>query len=336
MKIPKKTLFSRYLVFDMNLDFLSGLKIKITENADLRRFTTFQLGGACQAVIECTDAATLQELAARLRAHRHHFLIMGFGSNILASDKGIPVIIVRYYSKKPVIQLDGNTLATDAAAPLDDLARYAITRHLEGLTALSGIPGTVGGAIAGNAGAYGKQICDHLASVTALMPDNTVLTIPGGSIAFGYRDSPFKRNGAIILSAAFALTPAENPSALHAKRREIMAARLGKHGSWKKNPCAGSFFRNVEPTEKNGPRQAAGWFLEKSGAKDIRVNGAHAYPKHANIITRDDGASAQDVYDLTIRMAGLVKTAFNIELIREVRLLGFFDKAEGCNAEGFW
>jgi len=261
---------------------------------------------------------------------------MGFGSNILASDKGIPLIIVRYSSTAPLLRRQEDVITTDAATQLDDLAQYALDQGLDGLTAMSGIPGTVGGAITGNAGAYGQQICDHLASVTALMPDNTLATFPKASLRFGYRDSAFKDNGGIILSAAFSLKTAGDIHALRTRRQEILETRLKKHGSWTTTPCAGSFFRNVEPTSSAGQRQAAGWFLEKSGAKELNINGAHAYAHHANIITRDEGATAQDVYDLTVNMAAMVKKAFAIDLVREVRLLGAFDRAPASRAQGYW
>lgn len=320
----------------MDLSFLNNSTLKINLDADLRHFTTFRLGGSCPAVIECQDAGTLTQTVILLRERKIPFLIMGFGSNILASDQGIPVIMLRYCTEKPVLKISGNTLTTDASTQLDDLALAAINSRLDGLTAMSGIPGTVGGAIAGNAGAYGQQVADHLMAVTALMPDNAVITIPRNAIRFDYRDSDFKYNNAIILEASFALTPAEDITALHARRHDILETRRSKHGTWEKNPCAGSFFRNIEPAAPGGPRQAAGSFLERSGAKGLDVNGAHAYQNHANIITRDDGATAQDVYNLTLAMAKLVKTTFNIELVREVRLLGEFKNASTCNPAGFW
>ena len=119
------------------------------------------------------------------------------------------------------------------------------------------------------------------------------------------------------------------------ERNEKLAERRGKHGSWKDNPCAGSFFKNVHPTSSAGRRQAAGWFLDQAGAKDIRIGGAHPYPRHANIVTHD-GASAPEVFDLTQKMAAAVKEKFDLELVREVRLLGEFKNAPNCNAEGYW
>ncbi|NLE64394.1 MAG: hypothetical protein GX606_00545, partial [Elusimicrobia bacterium] len=113
-------------------------------------------------------------------------------------------------------------------------------------------------------------------------------------------------------------------------------SRRRKHGNWKENPSAGSFFRNVLSSSKAGERQAAGWFLEQAGAKTMSVGGAFTLPQHANIITHDGTASAQDVLEMSRRMAKAVKDMFGIALEREVRLLGPFSDGEEGQHAGFW
>lgn len=318
----------------MNFAPLIDSNIAVIPNARLADHTTFQLGGPCKVMIVCRNAAQITLAVSFLRARRIPFVVMGFGSNILASDHGIDQVVVRYASDTSKIEQNGTALNVDAGTPFDVLADFAVTQGLEGLTLFSGIPGTVGGALAGNAGAYGTQLSDYLVGVTLLMPDNTVQTLPKNKIRFDYRDSDIKHNGSIILSACFQLL-AGDVAAMTVKRNELIAVRHGKHGSWETNPCAGSFFRNVDPTSKAGPRQSAGWFLEQSGCKALSINGAHAYENHANIITHDPNASAQDVLDLTIQMQKLVKARFGIDLIREVRLLGRFKDGTG-NPNGYW
>ena len=165
----------------MDLSCLNDLDVKIERDTPLSRHTTFKLGGKCPAVIECRDAKILQATVTRLRDHRIDFLLMGFGSNILASDNGCDKVIVRYTSALPLIQREENIITTDAATPLDSLAAYAADAGLDGLTAMFGIPGTAGGAIAGNAGAYGEQISDHLQSVNVLRKDSSIATLPTAS-----------------------------------------------------------------------------------------------------------------------------------------------------------
>ncbi len=319
----------------MDISFLDGLNIKATKDASLTTCTTFKLGGRCPWLIECSDANTLQEIIARLRAHKADFLLMGFGSNILASDHGTRKIIVRYTSDKPLITRDGATVSADAATQLNDLVAYTLAQEFDGLLALSAIPGTVGGAIAGNAGAFGQQISDRLLSVTVLKPDGNIAVMNKNKIAFTYRDSPFKHNDDIILSATFNLTPCDD-EALRARHDEILKERKFKLDFWRTTPCAGSFFRNIEPTSKAEKRQAAGWFLEQSGAKGLAINGARVYEEHANIITHDGNAKAQDVYDLSQKMAALVAAKYKIALVREVRLLGKFDNAPDCQENNYW
>ncbi len=320
----------------MDITFLNDINVKINLNASLKQFTTFKLGGNCPALIECPDASSLHETVIRLRARNIPFLLMGFGSNILASDKGVNKIILRFNNETPILKRDGNTIIADAGTHLDDLTNFAAEQNLDGLAQICGIPGTVGGAIAGNAGAYGQQVSDHLSSVTVLRTDNTIVRIPKADIHFSYRDSDFKHNEDIILSAEFILKPVNDASRLKSTRQEVLSTRPCNINLWKDTPCAGSFFRNVEPTSQAGQRQSAGWFLENAGCKNLNVNGAHAYTKHANIITRDDEATAQSVYDLTAEMIKMVKEKFGITLIREVRFLGKFDNALECKADNYW
>ncbi|MBF0569357.1 MAG: UDP-N-acetylmuramate dehydrogenase [Candidatus Omnitrophica bacterium] len=320
----------------MDLSFLNDLNVKITLHAPLSSVTTFCLGGPCLALIECHTASDLTATVQRLHTCNVDFLVMGFGANILASDHGVERVIVRYSSTTPAITCQKDRLTVAASTQLDDLILFAIKEGLEGLTVFSGIPGTVGGAIAGNAGAYGLAISDALIELTLLKPDGRVTTAPKSAVTFSYRDSTIKHNGDIILSAVFELKPGKAPRIMKQTYLNLIAKREGKHGSWKEHPSAGSFFRNVSATSKAGQREAAGWYLDQAGAKQLRVGGAHTLEQHANIITRDDGATAQDVYDLTLKMAAAVKEKFGIELVREARMLGKFDNAPGCDPRGFW
>ena len=320
----------------MNLSFLNDLNVTITPLAHLKDFTTFHLGGPCKAMIACTDARTLTEIVQRLRREKIDFLIMGFGSNILASDHGIDQIIVRYSSRQPIVKRTNNQITTDASTQLDDLILFSIQEGLDGLVPLSGIPGTVGGAITGNAGAYGIGISQNLVEISLLKPDGRIISVPPNEIHFDYRDSSIKHSKDIILSATFLLHAGKDPLSMKTSHDNIIATRQEKHGSWQVTPSAGSFFRNVLPSSKATRRESAGWFLEQAGAKTIQVGKAHCFEKHANIITHDEGATAQDVYALTQQMAALVKEKFQIELIREVRLLGNFTPTNPLDQKGYW
>ena len=317
----------------MNISFLNDAGIPYVSNALLAEYTTFRLGGPCLALVSCANNIELTKSVKALRSAKVPFILMGFGSNILVSDKGIDSVVVRYTSDCHGIQRHHNTLTVEASTQLDALAEYAVTAGLDGMTTFSGIPGTVGGAIAGNAGAYGQEISDNLTKLTVLKPDSSIQNILKTALHFDYRNSDFKDNNDIILTAEFSLIDGDT-DAMKQKRAKIIAAREKKHGNWRKIPSAGSFFKNIKPSSNAGPHQSAGWFIENTGAKTIRIGGAHPFTNHANIITRDTNATAQEVYTLTERIKGMVREKFNLDLIREVRLLGSFDGIE--SPKGFW
>ena len=207
------------------------------------------------------------------------------------------------------------------------MAGYAVEHGLGGLVNASGIPGTVGGAIVGNAGAFGWQVGDALVSVDLLTRDGGRDTVGPGALGFSYRDSQLKRTRQIVRSAVFRM-PGTDPAADRAERQRILDLRASKHPDLSVFSCAGSFFRNIEPTSAADRRQAAGYLLDKAGAKAMKFGGAGVYEKHANIIIKDsDDCSAQDILELSRMMAAAVHERFDIELMREAQLLGDFDDA---------
>ena len=138
---------------------------------------------------------------------------------------------------------------------------------------------------------------------------------------FSYRSSSFKESSNYLVNITLSLEQINKDHLLN-ERNRILSLRKDKHPDWKKEPCAGSVFRNIEPTSAAEKRQAAGWFLEEAGVKDFKEGGAYIYPKHANIIIAGESATAKDVYLLSQRMKKAVKDKFNINLVREIKLLG--------------
>jgi UDP-N-acetylmuramate dehydrogenase len=199
---------------------------------------------------------------------------------------------------------------------------------LAGLNFSSGIPGTVGGAISGNAGAFGRQVSDVLKSVTIIDKEGEEKILNPQQCLFSYRYSRFRDSAEIILSARFQLQPGSSKALLN-EREEILAMRKEKHPDYHALPCAGSFFKNLEPSESGEKRQAAGWFLDQAGAKRMSVGGAAVFDQHANIIIKKtDRCTASDVYALSQKMQKAVMEKFGIELEPEVRLIGDFKVRE--------
>ena len=344
--------------------------LRVSENAPLSKYTTFQLGGPCPLLIEGATAAQLPAIVQLLNKAGQPFLVIGQGANLVVADKGIDQVVIRFCSEKPNIQIayQNSTAAThpglrpplqrrgafkipstggvperrggfpsDASISkacgnrgtvsgdtlLDDLAAFTIENETGDLSYCTGIPGTVGGGIAGNAGAFGRQMGDHLVSVELLGLDGKVRTALHDELEFAYRHSKLKETGEIVLSAIFDL-PVVEKSVMQAERERIIQFRKDHHPDWHKEPCAGSVFRNIEPTSAVERRKAAGFFLQEAGAHLFRVGGARLYEKHANIIVADPGCTAQDVWELSKKMAAAVKDNFGIILVREVRFLGNF------------
>lgn len=319
----------------MTLPLLSDQNINLMADTRLEGFTTFQLGGPAKGIIHCRTAEELEYAVLQLNIRRERFILIGGGSNLVVSDQGLDCYVIRFFSDTPVIRLQGNELVVGAGTVLDQLAFFMASSGLSGLNYTSGIPGTVGGAVVGNAGAFGNQVGDVLVSATLMDLKGKKRTVSNKDLKFQYRHSALKESQDIVVEAVFQVQGAD-PLSLLKEREEILRIRHDKHPDLKKNPCAGSFFRNIEPTSKAEHRQAAGWFLDKAGGKTLVYGGASIYPKHANIIVKNQGCSAQDVFELSKLMAGLAKVHFNLDLEREVRFVGQFEGKPAHISDVIW
>lgn len=289
----------------------------------LSHWTTFRLGGPCPVAIDCGTADILASVWQTLCRHGIRPRLIGGGSNLLVSDAGLDEVVVRFAAPDADVVIADDTVSVSAGAGLDHLAARTVEAGLDGLVTCSGIPGTVGGAIAGNAGAFGRQVGDVLIDVEALDAAGKRSVWPAETLGFSYRRSAVEQLGLVLLRARFRL-PRADASMLAEQRASILALRAEKHPDWRTTPTAGSFFKNIEPTSKADRRQAAGWYLEQAGAGTMRVGGARTFERHANIVIAEAGATATDVKQLTDRMAEAVRERFGLVLVREVKIIGPF------------
>ena len=287
----------------------------------LTDFTTFRLGGPCRELKTVLSASEAAETIRRWNKAGIPWRVMGGGSNLLVADAGIPEAVLRICSAVPECRREGKGICVSAGTALDDLARFAAAQGLSGLGFASGIPGTVGGGVCGNAGAFGAQLGDVLDRLETLTRDGEKKLLARADLEFGYRRSSLQRTGEVVTRAWFRAGPGD-PARLHAEREEILAARREKHPDWRALPTAGSFFKNLPPENADGRRRAAGKFLDEAGAKAMREGGAYVFEKHANIVIAGAGATARDVAKLTARMAAAVRERFGFELEPEVRFWG--------------
>jgi len=314
---------------------MTYFNMKKISPALLANYTTFKLGGPCPFLVDCSTPEELIQAVQDFKKTNTPFILIGGGSNLVVSDQGLDTAVIRYVSSTPLIERHGDEITVSASTILDDLALFCVDEGLEGLNYTTGIPGTVGGAVVGNAGAWGKQVGDVLKSALILDNQGHTKTISPDYFAFTYRHSHLKETNEIIVSVTFALKSSD-PVTLAQERAEILKKRAEKHPDLNTQPCAGSFFRNVEPSSKAGKRQASGWFLEEAGGKNLKVGGAYVFDKHANIIIKGADAHSQDVHDLHLKMIEIVKEKFDLLLIREVRFVGKFSNTSHLNQEGFW
>lgn len=289
------------------------------ELVPLARYTTFRIGGPAALLAEVSTAEEVVEAAANAGKMGVLWQVIGHGSNILAGDGTIDKAVIVFKDKTPPKILPDGQVEVSAGCPLSYLVDFLAYKGRGGLECLAGIPGTVGGAVAGNAGAYGTTIGERVVSATILNRNGNVRTIPAKDFSFDYRHSMIKETGDVILKVIFK-TYAEDSHILRAILVGKLIDRRLKHPDPMFVPTAGSFFKN--PKGKDGNRTAAGKMLEEAGCKELRVRGAYPWPRHANIIITDGKASANDVKMLAQEMARRVEDKFGARLSPEVCYLG--------------
>ncbi len=280
----------------------------------MARHTTFQIGGPADRFLTVENAAQLQGLLSCLRQAGIPYLVLGKGSNLLVSDKGIRGAVLHLGGdfKKVEVLPDGRTLRAGAGAPLASVCALARERSLTGLEFAWGIPGSVGGGAYMDAGAYGGEMRDVVSRVLHLGPDGAPGEARGEELCFGYRKSRYTGGEDIITAVEFTLQPGD-PAAIAGKMEELMGRRKDKQPY--DMPSAGSVFKRPQ----NGFAAA---LIEQCGLKGRRVGGAQVSEKHAGFIVNTGGATCQDVLELISIIQKTVEEQTGTRLECEVRVTG--------------
>ena len=300
----------------------------VNENEPMSKHTSFKVGGAARYFIKVEDNEELKTAIAQAREKRLPHFILGNGTNLLVSDKGYDGVVITLAGVFSAIEDSGNgSFKVGAATPLGRFARTAMKLGFAGIHKLAGIPGTLGGAIYMNAGAYGQEIGTCCTQVTILDCDGNIRTVSSTDCAFGYRQSIFQKDKATILSATFQLPTAnaqgKSVADLKAELAECMAKR--KASQPLNMPNAGSTFKRLQTGAKDTPTQVApGYYIEQAGLKGFRIGGAEVSTLHANFIVNAGGATAADIMNLSELVQKKVAEKFGIQLKREIILLGEF------------
>lgn len=286
---------------------------KIILDASLKEYTTYKIGGTAKAIIYPKNIECLVTLIKKLKANKTKYMILGNGSNVLFSDNVYEGIIIKL-DELNHIEFKGNKVVCGAGAPLMKVAFQSIRRGLSGLEFATGIPGSIGGAVYMNAGAYKSDMGYVVSKVKVLTPKMTVITMVNREMDFHYRTSFLKKNkGYICLEATINLKPGDKEEierlVADRKKRRLESQPL-------EYPSAGSVFRN--PTD-----MFAGKLIEDLGYKGLSKGGAKISEKHANFIVNFDKAKANDVKELIDFIKQAVKEKYNVDLVCEQEFINW-------------
>jgi UDP-N-acetylmuramate dehydrogenase len=306
---------------------------RLRREVPLAPMTTFKVGGPAEWFLETTSEEELVEALTIAHGSGLRVTMLGGGSNVLIADGGIRGLVVR--PRGGHVSLIGPSGAgasapspalvrADAAVTINGLVRWTINRGYAGLEAWAGTPGTVGGAIFGNAHWKGTNIGDLVESVRLAKRDGTLLQAPTDRMEFDYDYSRLKRTGEVVLWAAFRVAGGADPAALRAVARESLAFR--KRTQPLESPSAGCIFMNPDQARDRVPEgipPSAGALVDRAGLKGVAQRGARVSPTHANFIINDGSASAADIRDLIERCRAAVQDQFGVTLRNEIIYLGF-------------
>lgn len=286
---------------------------QVLEHEPMARHTTMRVGGPAEILFSPASEGELLFAVREAKRAGAPFRIIGNGSNLLVLDGGLPGLTIRLGEAFSKISVDGNRIRAQAGALLSRVAAAARDASLTGLEFASGIPGSAGGGMAMNAGAYGGQLSDVFEGCRALDPETGIISaLSPAEMALGYRESAALSRGLIVTEAAFRLTAGDR-SAIQAKMDDLSARRREKQPL--NLPSAGSTFKRPEG-------YFAGALIEQAGLKGLRVGGACVSEKHAGFVVNDRGATAQDVLDLIRLVQARVLEHSGVRLETEVRILG--------------
>ena len=280
----------------------------------MSRHTSFKVGGNAQIFLEPKDEKALQSLLKFINAEKINYYIIGNGSNMLVSDKGYKGIIISMLKFTSPSLIENESITISAGKTLKELTEFARDNSLSGLEFAYGIPGSVGGAVFMNAGAYDGEIKEVLDKVKVMDKEGNVLSLNAGELDLSYRHSNIEEKGYIVLEAKFNLKKADK-SAIWEKMQELMARRIDKQPL--NFPSAGSTFKRPEG-------YFAGKLIDDAGLRGYSIGGAKVSDKHCGFIVNADKASAKDVYTLISYVRLKVKEKFDVELEPELRVLGEF------------
>ena len=281
----------------------------------MAKHTTFRVGGPADFYLSPHSTDELREVLGICKKENLPYFILGNGSNLLVSDEGFRGAVIQIYRNMSDIEIESETkIRAKAGALLSTIAKQALNHRLTGMEFASGIPGTIGGAVVMNAGAYGGEMKDILEEVTVMTETGEVKVLPTSELELGYRTSIVMKKGYLVLEAVLNLEKG-NPASIQTRMDELKEQRVSKQPL--EYPSAGSTFKRPEG-------YFAGKLIMDAGLAGYRVGGAEVSAKHCGFVINREGATAQDVYRLIRSVQKIVWDKFQVKLETEVKMLGVF------------
>ena len=288
-------------------------KDKVKYNEKMSKYTTMRVGGPCDCIVFPDEISKIKEVIDFCKNENITFFVIGNGSNLLVKDEGIHGVVIKLGHRFGKIELDGEYILAYAGATMPTLSQLAKKNSLKGLEFACGIPGTIGGGVKMNAGAYGSQISDILYEVTYMDEKEEIKTIKNKDCSFGYRKSIFTINpNYVILSAKFKIERG-NIDEIENKMKENSLARKAKQPL--EYPNFGSVFKRPEG-------YFVGKLVDDAGLRGYKIGGAQVSTKHTGFIVNVDNATCKDVLDLIGYVQTTVYNKFNVKLTPEVIIIG--------------
>lgn len=303
----------------MNLKFYDKLtdyieETRIYKDEPMKKHTTFRVGGNADYFVVPKTEEEVKNIVSLCKSERMPYFILGNGSNLLVGDKGYRGVIIQICKEMNQIEVQGTSLLVQAGALLSKVGSAALEAGLAGFEFASGIPGTMGGAVFMNAGAYGGEMKDILAEVTVLDENGEVRVLKKEELELGYRTSVVAKKGYVVLSARVELQSGDKEK-IEARMQELKVQRTTKQPL--EYPSAGSTFKRPEG-------YFAGKLISDSGLRGFQVGGAQVSEKHCGFVINKENATASDIVELMNQVIEKVQNEFGVTLEPEVRKLGEF------------
>ena len=295
-------------------EILTGEGSKLRLQEPMKEHTTFRIGGPASYYVCPSGEEELRQVLGLCKEQQVPWTVLGNGSNLLVSDRGFEGVVISMSESWSFCRIEGERLVAGGGELLSRAARYAAADSLEGMEFAAGIPGTVGGALVMNAGAYGSEIRDILEWARVMTPEGDILVLNAEELELSYRRSCIPEKGYGVLEASFTLKKGRREAILD-RIRQLAAQRREKQPL--EYPSAGSTFKRPEG-------YFAGKLIQDAGLKGLRVGGAQVSEKHSGFVINTGAATAEDVMELCRIVRERVKEQFGVELEMEVKKLGEF------------